>query len=211
MIDYNKIIVDTRNQKDDFVVKSLQSLGYEVERDTLNFGDVAFDGARHIVVDLKSSGGGLIELARNRCSKDHDRMKREIEKCIKYNGEITFLCFEPNINCIEDIKNWQIPKFKSTAYITRYYEQNTNKPLTKALITKNPNIKYYTKREVRHRIGEPMTKVKPETLMKSLMTMCEQDHYAKGKKVNLLFTNKEDCGRKIIEILTHSQNQPNNT
>lgn len=201
MINDNKIIVDTRNQKDSFVVKALKDLGYEVERDTLNFGDVAFDNARQIVVDLKSSGGGLIELCRNRCSKDHDRMKREIEKCIKYNGEITFLCFEPNINSIDEVCNWEVPKFKSTVYTMRYYEQGTNKPLTKAIINKDKNIKYYTKREVLHKKGQLLTQVKPETLMKSLQTMCKQDHYAKGKKVNLVFTNKKDCGKAIIEIL----------
>lgn len=202
MTNNNKIIVDTRNQKDDFVVKSLQSLGYEVVREKLNFGDVAFDNSRHIVVDLKSSGGGLIELSRNRCSHDHNRMKNEIEKCLKYNGEITFLCFEPNINSIDDIINWQVPRFKTNLWVTKYYEQETNKPLTKDIINKNKNIKYYSKKELLHKAGQLMTKIKPETLMKSLKTMCEPNHYMDGKKVNLEFATKENCGEKIINILT---------
>jgi hypothetical protein len=65
------IILDTRNKKDAFVKESLEELGYRTYRSKLPFGDVAFSGDIFNAVDLKSSGGGLLELAMNICGNDH--------------------------------------------------------------------------------------------------------------------------------------------
>ncbi len=122
-------IVDTRNQKDDFVIKSLAKLGYTCDRLQLYYGDIARKDNILNSIDLKSSSGGLIELAKNILSKDHERIKREIKKCIAYRGKLTFLCFEPGITCIDDIANWEIPTFKSNQYITSYYSKRTNEKI----------------------------------------------------------------------------------
>ena len=127
-------IVDTRNQKDDFVIKSLAKLGYTCDRLQLYYGDIARKDNILNSIDLKSSSGGLIELAKNILSKDHERIKREIKKCIAYRGKLTFLCFEPGITCIDDIANWEIPTFKSNQYITSYYSKRTNEKISKILI-----------------------------------------------------------------------------
>ena len=168
------VILDTRNQKDGFVEESLKALGCQILRSKLPFGDVALPTNILNCIDLKSSGGGLIELSKNICSKDHNRLKREIELCLAMNGKITFLCLEKGINKVEDIKDWIVPTFKGT------------------LIKNNKCI---------HRKGEPMTKVKPETLMKAIQTMTKQDHYRVGFKVNFEFTDKQSCGHKILNIL----------
>lgn len=176
-------ILDSRNQKDSFVEKALNDLGHKTSRDfKLSFGDVAKSTNVFNTIDLKSSGGGLIELAKNVCSKDHNRLKMEILKALNKGGQITFLCFEPNIHSIDDIATWQVPTFKSSLY-------------------KNGKCL--------HKKGEKMTKVAPETLMKALKTITTQDHYAPNFKVNLEFTTKDDCGRKIVEIFDRMEKQQN--
>ena len=179
----NTYLVDTRNQKDSFVVEGLEALGHKVIRTKLLFGDVANVNDIFNVIDLKSSGGGLIELAKNRCSGDHARMTREIQACLSVGGKITFMCFEPRVSCIDDIANWDVPTFKADLYKT----------------VKVPGCP--EQRICLHLKGQKMTQVKPETLMKSLRTMTEQDHYGEGFKVNLVFAEREHCAEKIIDIL----------
>ena len=180
----NKVIIlDTRNQKDKFVEKAFKLLGYQIIRSKLPFGDVALPTNILNCVDLKSSGGGLIEVARNRCSKDHNRMKREIESCLNCGGKITFMCFEPNMKEVEDIEKWIIPCFKADLYKTRKLDDGTYKKICL------------------HKRGQPMTKVSPLTLMKSIQTMTKLDHYKKGTKVDFVFATKENCANKILEIL----------
>lgn len=177
------VILDTRNQKDSFVQKSLEDLGCTIVRSKLPFGDVALSKNILNCVDLKSSGGGLIELSKNVCSGDHARVKREIKNCLSVNGKITFLCFESGINCIDDIEKWQVPTFKADLFKTKVLDSGERKKV------------------VLHRKGELMTKVKPETLKKAIKTMSEKDHYKQGFVVDFEFTTKEKCGEKILEIL----------
>lgn len=181
------IILDTRNQKDDFIVKAFINKGYTIVRSKLPFGDVALPTNILNCIDLKSSGGGLIEVARNRCSKDHNRMKREIESCLSVGGKITFMCFESGINCIEDIAKWQVPKFKGDLY--------------KKVVVKDDKGNETTKTICLHKKGQLMTKVNPTTLMKSIQTMTMQDHYKPGTKVEFVFATKDNCADKILEIL----------
>lgn len=168
-------ILDTRNQKDGFVIQALLKRGHTILRSKLPWGDIAVSTDITTVIDIKSSGGGLIELARNRMSKDRDRMKREILECFQNNGEITFLCFEPNMTRIEDIANWKVPCF------SRWYKDPAKR-------------------------GKPRTSVNPETLMKSIRTMCEPNHYMPGKTVGFQFATKENCGEIIENILLGGNN-----
>lgn len=181
------VILDTRNQKDSFVQESLEKLGCKIIRSKLPFGDVALSTNILNCIDLKSSSGGLLELSKNRCSKDHNRMKSEIENCLAVGGKITFLCFEPNMTCIEDIANWSIPTFKGDLYKSVALEDGS------------------TKKVLLHKRGQPMTKVKPQTLMKSIQTMTTQDHYKVGFKVNFEFATKQNCGEKILKILQEEE------
>ena len=226
-----ELIFDSRNQQDDFVVKSLEKLGHTCHRDfKLAFGDVALSSNVLNCIDLKSSGGGLIELMRNICSKDHIRLKAEINKVVAKGGKLTFLCFEPGITCIDDITKWKMPHFKSTTYKTVWYEKDTNKQVTvtkmKQAFTKawkdglinaygnyNESVRafgrnfYYGKKELAHTAGERYSHTKPETLMKALKTMSEPNHYGNGVTIGFEFTTKENCGEKIIEILTRGNDE----
>lgn len=219
-----RFILDSRNQDDSFVQLALEKLGHKCDRDfKLAFGDIAENGDMFTCIDFKSSGGGLPELIRNVCSKDHERLKREINKVVEKGGRLVFLCFEPNINCIEDILNWKAPTFKSTSYKTSWYEKESGKKVTKAQVNaaftrawKNGSIAmwgdytqclrnfvnnfYICKKELAHTKGTSFTQVKMETFVKALKTMSKQDHYGKGVKIDFEFTTKEDCGKKIIEI-----------
>ena len=195
-----KIVVDTRNQDDSFVIKGLEDLGFEMGRDILRtklpFGDIALATNLLNAIDLKSSGGGLIELSKNICSsKDHKRLKNEINKCLKFGGTLTFLCFETendnNIRSVADVHKWQVPKFKSNLY------KNLTTP-------EGEKVKILL-----HKKGELMTKVNPSTLQKALETMSEPNHYGENTKVDFEFTNKKDCATKILEILLRSENYAN--
>lgn len=219
-----EFIVDTRNQEDDFIINSLKELGHNCKRLTLYFGDIVKKGDMLKSIDFKSSSGGIMELIKNVCSKDHIRLKNEINKCINYGGELTFLCFEDGVNCIDDIINFEIPKFTSTQYKWFYYSKFLNEKISKAKIKslfdkdlKSNKVKiygsyeyafnkyvrdnFYLKKEISHIKGEPMTKVKLETFIKALKTMEKQDHYGKGVKINFEFCSRIDAGKKIIDIL----------
>ena len=192
-----KFIVDTRNQDDSFVIKGLEELGFKMGRDILRsklpFGDIALASNLLNAIDFKSSGGGLIELSKNICSKkDHARLKREINNCLKFGGKITFLCFETendsNIKSVADVHKWQVPRFKSSLY----------KKLT---TPEGEEVKILL-----HRKGELMTKVNPSTLQKALETMSEPNHYGENTKVDFEFTDKKNCATKILDILLRGEN-----
>ena len=190
-------ILDTRNQKDDFVEKALKDLGHDIVRSKLPFGDVAVSTDILNVVDLKSSGGGLIELAHNVCSKDHDRLRKEIIKCLEVKGNITFMVFEPHIHRLEDVPFWKVPTFKSNVWTKVYYLNGKRVPKKDLEKGKAYNVEY----KCVHRKGDPRTSIKPEILYKALKTMSEPNHYGKGTKINFIFTDKKNCGKRIEELL----------
>lgn len=197
-----KIVLDTRNQKDGFVEQALNDLGYSCIRSKLPFGDVALSTDILRCVDLKSSGGGLLEVAKNFCSRDHARVRNEIINCFDNGGEITFLCFEDGMTCLEDIQSWQVPRYKTDAYQTKYLIAGTwftNKQIEEQGIDVRGKS---TMRECLHRKGEPMTKLSPMTLYKTMRTVTMPNRYAPGKTVGFEFIDKAHCGQKIIEILT---------
>ena len=190
-------ILDTRNQKDDFVEVGLRNLGHTIIRSKLPFGDVALSTDILNCIDLKSSGGGLLELAGNICSKDHARLKSEIVKCLAANGKITFLIFESGVHCLEDVKFWKVPTYKHNQWGDVYYYMG--KRIKKSDLQEG--VPYDKRHVMLHNKGEPMTKIAPEVLYKALKTMSEPNHYAKGTKVSFVFTTKYKCGKAIEEIL----------
>lgn len=197
-----KIILDTRNQKDGFVQEALEKMGYSCLRSKLPFGDVALSTNILRCVDLKSSGGGLIEVAKNFCSQDHARVRNEILNCFAADGEITFLCFEPNMTSIEDIPSWQVPTYKTDGWQKKYYVGG--RWLTeKQAVQKGADLaRAHSVIVNTHRAGTPMSKVAPMTLYKAIKTITTPDRYVAGKTVHFEFATKENCGQRIIEILT---------
>ena len=201
-------LADTRNQIDDFVIEEIEKLGYEVKRMTLPFGDFAFLDNLTYCVDIKSSSGGIVEVAKNICSSDHQRLKREIQKCFDWNGEICFLVAnEDGVKKIEDLTTWQVPNFKSDMWGYKYLYNNkwiSKKQLLTYISEKNI-CDIQKKRFKIHSKGDIMTLVNPTTLMKAIKTMSEPNHYKEGLTVRFAFCSKEDAGKKIIQILEYWQ------
>lgn len=199
------IIADTRNQQDDFVVKQLERLGYKVKRSKLPYGDFALADNMRYSVDIKSSSGGVLECAKNICSSDHRRIVEEIKECAYWHGQLCFLIAnEDNINKIEDLNNWKSPLYKSDLWVSKYLKNDKwyTKKQVQSLLGENESIyDLPTKREKLHTKGEPMTRVKGETLAKALKTMSEPNRYADGLTVRFSFCSKENAGRKIAQIL----------
>lgn len=158
------IMFDTRNQKDGFIYNKLIEQGYAVHRTKLPFGDIALATNILNAIDIKSCGGGLLELANNICSKDHGRLKREIELCGEYGGTLTFLVVNPSVACLDDVETWQPPVYRGGA-----------------------------------KKGQPISRVKGETLSKALRTMSAKGHYK--CEVRFVFATKETAYQKVLEIL----------
>lgn len=205
----NKIcLADTRNQIDDFVIEEIKKLGYEVKRMTLPFGDFAFLDNLTYCVDIKSSSGGIVEIAKNICSSDHDRLRREIKKCFEWNGEICFLIAnEDGIEKLEDLITWKVPHFKSDMWSYKYL-YNGKWISKKQLVTyiNEKDISSVQKKRFKiHSKGDIVTLIKPEILMKAIKTMSEPNHYKDGLTVRFAFCSKESAGEKIIQILEYWQ------
>jgi len=193
---------DTRNQDDAWACEQIRAQGYEVHRHTLSFGDFALSSEIRLAIDIKSSSGGIVEIARNVCSKDHNRLKREIFKCVAVHGQICFLVAgNHGITSIADLNNWVSPIYKSDIYKTEYFLNSDGTKIAKADLKDYGKEDYYSKRTLMHKKGELYTKVKGETLAKALATMSEPNHYADGLTVRFSFCSKENAGKKIVEIL----------
>lgn len=193
---------DTRNQDDLWACEQIRAQGYEVHRNCLSFGDFALSSEIRLAIDIKSSSGGIVEIARNVCSKDHNRLKQEIFKCVAVGGQICFLIAgNHGITSLADLNNWVSPIYKSDQYKIEYYRYSDGLKLAKAKLKNYDKQDYYSKRVLAHKKGDPYTTVKGETLAKALTTMSEPNHYADGLTVRFSFCSKENAGKKIVEIL----------
>ena len=209
------VIADTRNQDDSFVIENFPKYGYEHRRWNLPFGDFALRECMYKAVDIKSASGGIVEIAKNVCSRDHERVRREIETCIEWGGRICFLIAnDDGITKLEQLKEWEAPRYKGDMY-GDYYQVNGKWLSKKALAERCgcaainlseavPNLaKLPHERRKLHSKGDLMTAIKGETLMKVLKTMSEPGHYAEGFKVDFAFCRREDAAKKILQILNY--------
>lgn len=136
-------VADTRNQVDDFAIRDIKWQGYDVKRMALPFGDFALLDNLTCAVDIKSSGGGIVEIAKNICSKDHERLKREILKCAEWGGEICFLVANNDgITNVDQLAQWESPRYKSGKLKGQVFTRIKGETLMKAIKTMSqPN--YY--------------------------------------------------------------------
>ena len=213
------VIADTRNQDDHFVIENFPKYGYEHRRWNLPFGDFALRECMYNAIDIKSASGGIIEIAKNVCSSDHERVRREIETCIAWGGRICFLIAnDDGITKMEQLAEWEPPKYKSDMYAD-FYQVNGKWASARALAERChvlmtqlgeaiPGLgRLPHERRKLHNKGEPMTAVKGATLMKTLQTMAQPDHYADGFKVDFAFCSRADAAYWILKILRHYRRQ----
>lgn len=173
------VIADTRNQVDDFAVCDIERYGYTVKRWGLPYGDFALADNIYSAVDIKSSSGGIVEISRNICSGDHERLRNEIRLAAEWGGDLCFLVANSDgITSVDELEHWTSPLYKSDCYVD--------------------GVRI-------HKKGDPFTKVAGTALMKAIKTMCEPDHYAPGFTVNFVFCKKEDAGNRILRILRNYQ------
>ena len=107
------ILTDTRQQKENHIIKEFDKQGVLHIRTTLPSADymaVRFDGMKvkfdySVLIDTKKD---LEEMAGNLCNtKNHERIKREIEKAKELGcEEFVFLIGDSKIKTIEDLQNW---------------------------------------------------------------------------------------------------------
>jgi hypothetical protein len=100
----NTIIEDTRNQigKHKELNAYMQNAGISVMRSKIIVGDYTTPPA--VAVDTKA---GFEELVANFCSKDRNRVKREILKAQEIGTKLIFLVIDEKATCIEDAKKWK--------------------------------------------------------------------------------------------------------
>ncbi len=105
------IEMDTRNQKDEYVTDFLDSHGIKWIRNKLYAGDVKLINSTKVIIDLKKD---LLEMCGNLTSlKEHERVKREIEKAREIGCErFVFLIKEQKISTIQDVNNWSSKRTK---------------------------------------------------------------------------------------------------
>ena len=98
------IIEDTRNQigKHKKLNAGLKNAGVSVLRSKIIVGDYTTPPA--VAVDTKA---GFEELVTNFCSKDRNRVKRELLKAQEIGTKLIFLVIDEKAACIEDAKRWK--------------------------------------------------------------------------------------------------------
>ena len=98
--------MDTRDQKDEYVTNYFDERGIKWIRNKLYSGDVKLLNSTKIIIDLKAN---TLEIANNLCqSKQHERIKREIERAREIGCErFIFLIKDDEIRRTSDLLNWR--------------------------------------------------------------------------------------------------------
>ena len=98
------IIVDTREQANQFVLKYFQENLIPYREEKLDEGDYQLEGQEDLVIERKQD---LLELAGNICSKDHQRFKRELLRANEKGKKIYIVIGHNTFKKLEDVKRWK--------------------------------------------------------------------------------------------------------
>ena len=101
------IVSDTREKKNEHVLKYFERKGIEYRVDTVDTGDYYDTERPNVRVERKMS---LEELAHNLISGDKSRFYREIRRARAQGIELIILCEHGGIHCLNDVKEW-VPKY----------------------------------------------------------------------------------------------------
>lgn len=140
------IIQDSRQQegKDQHVIDYFQSLGFKIIRSKLYVGDYALINNLSVIVDRKKD---MLEIGSNICDKkEHQRFKQELKNAQENNIKLYILIEDEEITCIEEVKNYQCPRYKSNGW----------------------------KNGIFHKKGDKMSQINFEALGKAMKTMEER-------------------------------------
>ena len=175
------IIQDTREKenKKNHILSYLERENVNVVRSKLFVGDYCLIHDMTTVVDIKES---IMEIQQNLMNaQKHKAFRDECDRAYKNGIKLYVLIEESGIKDIDDVKNYEIPKYKSNGY-----------KRVKGKTTLN------------HYKGQPMAKFDPNTLSKTMKTFQERHH------CTFLFCDKKDSGRLILFLLTRNKGDKNN-
>ena len=96
------IICDTREQKNQHILKYFDEHNIEYKIAKLDEGDYKLVSNDSLVVDRKQN---LQEVAQNVC-QGHDRFVRECLRCIDKGEKLVVLIEEEKIGCLADVPKW---------------------------------------------------------------------------------------------------------
>ena len=138
------IQVDSRENRNEHVLEQFTKLGYTYVTSKLYVGDYTFIQKSDIVVDRKKD---MLEIGGNICDrKEHQRFKQELINAQENGIKLYILIEEENISCIDMVKYYQCPRYKSNGY----------------------------KNGIFHHKGEKMSQINFEALGKAMATMQER-------------------------------------
>ena len=180
-----KIICDTREQKNQHILKYFEKKNIEYETKKVDEGDYKIEGQDNICIERK---GNLNEIMANITQA---RFKRELERA-KQKGVKLIVLIEnsSNINSIDEIplkwKNQRLEfyKFQLKKQLGLFGEFN----------------EWYLYREAKEKGLKPRKPpISPEQLRKALHTI---EDNKEDYSVSFEFCSKSECGAKILELLS---------
>lgn len=126
---------DTRQQKDEHIIKAFDEAGIKYIRNKLYCGDYKRVDSSKVIIDTKKN---LVELASNLCrTTEHARIKREIARANDIECErFIFLIADNKIKNMNEVHNWEVPRKSDGMKYTRVA------PSTLEKIMKTMNKKY---------------------------------------------------------------------
>lgn len=122
---------DTRQQKQEHIVKIFDELGIKYIRNKLYCGDYKRVDSPKVIIDTKKN---LLEVANNLCrTTEHERIKREIQKAKEIGCEkFIFLIADSKITQIDEVHNWVVPVRKNGTKMT-YVKPDTLEKIMKTM------------------------------------------------------------------------------
>lgn len=109
---------DTRQQKDEHIIKAFDEAGIKYIRNKLYCGDYKRVDSSKVIIDTKKN---LVELASNLCrTTEHARIKREITRANDIECErFIFLIADNKIKNMNEVHNWEVPRKRDGMKYTR--------------------------------------------------------------------------------------------
>lgn len=109
---------DTRQQKDEHIIKAFDEAGIKYIRNKLYCGDYKRVDSSKVIIDTKKN---LVEMASNLCrTTEHARIKREIARANDIECEkFIFLIADNKIKNMNEVHNWEVPRKRDGMKYTR--------------------------------------------------------------------------------------------
>lgn len=192
-----KIICDTREQKNQHILKYFEKKNIEYETKKVDEGDYKLEGKDTICIERK---GNLNEIMANITQA---RFKRELERAKQKGVKLVVLIENSSdINSIDDIPlKWKNPRLE-------YWKFKARKQLSQDLggwfafceeeINKNDEWELYRNLKGRNlKVNRPPQS--PEQLRKALHTI---EDNKEDYDVEFQFCSKSETGKRILELLS---------